>query len=363
MHSNSSEIDLLLNFSNLISKNNSLDELLPSIADFARNLLNADRCSVFIYDSKKQELWTKFAHGVEEIRLPATHGVVGHTALSQEIQIIVDAYNDFRFDTSVDKETGYKTDTILAVPMIDKNENTIGIFQAINKKNSLFTLNDAEVLQLLSHYAGSAIEKALLYDKLNDTYEKVAEKLSISAGYKDNESPLHTKRVGLYSELVAKKYGIEEEKISMLKIAAPMHDTGKVAIPEHIIIKQNKLDERDFALFKEHTTMGYKILYDEENELLKMAATIALEHHEKYDGSGYPNALKGDDISIYARITTLVDVFDSLSSKRSLQENWSFDETFDFIEHLSGKHFDPKLVKLFLESKDDIKNIFEQFRD
>jgi len=356
-------MDLLLSFGKVISENNTLDGLIPSIADFAKTLLDADRCSVFVYDHKEQELWTKFAHGVEEIRLPAAHGVVGHAALSQEIQIVVDAYDDFRFDTSTDKKTGYKTETILAVPMMDYRENTIGIFQAINKRNSLFTFEDAEVLQLLSHYASSAIEKALLHDKLNDTYEKVASKLSISAGYKDNETAMHTKRVGLYSELLAKKYGLDEEEVAMLKIAAPMHDTGKVAIPEHIIIKQNKLDEKDFTLFKKHTILGHEILYDEENDLLKMAATIALEHHEKYDGSGYPYGLKKEEISIHARITTLVDVFDSLSSKRSIQETWSFEETFTFIEHLSGKHFDPILVKIFINSKDEVKNIYENYKD
>ncbi len=361
MYDKAKQLEILLAFGKAISKENNLDRLLEIMADFAKDLLRSDRCSVFIYDETLNELWTRFAHGVDEIRVSAEHGIAGSAALLQEVQLIEDAYNDDRFNPAIDKQTGYRTDTILATPLLDYHGNTIGVFQAINKLDGVFTNADIEMLNLISNAAADAIEKVLLYDQLRQTQEKVILKLSAAAEFKDNEVPYHTERVGLYSALIAKAMNMNEKEVELISITAPMHDTGKVGIPEALLKKQGKLNDEESAVMKQHTQIGYDLLYDEDNTLLKTAAIIAREHHEKFDGSGYPAGLKGEEISIFARITAIADIFDSLSARPSYQQVWGFNETMKFIDHLSGKHFDPELVNAFLSKRDELYEIYKKY--
>lgn len=357
------QLNILLEFGKVINKTKTLNSVLETMANFARNILNAERCSIFVYDKKSDELYSKIAHDTEPIRVTARKGVVGYAALSKETQIVVDAYNDYRFNAEIDKATGYLTKTILAVPLLDNHENTIGVFQVLNKKDTIFTNVDAELLLLISNYAASAIENAILYDKINATQSKIIHKLASAAEFKDQETSKHTRRVGLYSALLGSKYGLSEEEVRKLELTAPMHDTGKIGIPDRIMLKPDKLDANEFSIMQSHSTIGYHLLFDEEDEYLKTAALISLEHHEKYNGQGYPYGKMAEEISIYGRIVAIVDVFDALVSQRPYKNAWSVEEALALLQSEKGKHFDPVLIDIFLDNIDSILEIYHEFKD
>ena len=363
MNTAEEQLKILLEFGKVINKTKSLNGVLESMADFARNILNADRCSIFVYDKKTDELWSKVAHDTAPIHISSHKGIAGYAALSKDTQIVVDAYNDYRFNSDVDKVTGYLTQSILAVPLLDNQDNTIGVFQALNKKESVFTNVDAEILLLISNYAASAIENAILYDKIKDTQTKIINKLSSAAEFKDQETSKHTKRVGLYSALLAEKYGLNKEEIYKIELTSPMHDAGKIGIPDAIMLKPGKLNEAEFELMKTHSKIGFNLLYDDDNGFLKTAALISLEHHEKYDGTGYPHSKKGEEISIYGRIVAIADVFDALLSERPYKKAWEFDKAVEYLKNERGKHFDPNLIDLFFDNIKTIKSIYKELKD
>lgn len=187
--------------------------------------------------------------------------------------------------------------------------------------------------------------------------------LSNAAEYKDPETASHVSRVAHYSRLIAKKFGLDEDEQEIVFHASPLHDIGKVGICDAILLKPGKLDEAETAQMQEHCTIGWNILASSENPYLKAGATISNTHHEKYNGKGYPLGLQGDEIHIYGRITAIADVFDALSSKRSYKEAWTFEEAVDFLKDQSGSHFDPSLCQLFLENLDEVKFIYEKFKN
>lgn len=363
MNSAEYQLGVLLDFGKVINRTKSLNSVLESMADFARDILNADRCSIFVYDRDTDELWSKVSHHIEPIRITARKGVAGYAALSKETQIVVDAYNDYRFNPDVDKATGYLTKTILAVPLLDNQEETIGVFQVLNKKNSIFTNVDAELLLLISNYAASAIENAILYDKIRSTQAKIIHKLASAAEFKDQETSKHTKRVGLYSALLGEKYGLSDKEVKKLQLTAPMHDAGKIGIPDNIILKPGKLSDEEFCVMQSHALIGYDLLLDPEDEYLQTAALISYEHHEKYNGKGYPRGKKAEEISIYGRIVAIADVFDALISQRPYKQAWSFEKACEYLQSERGEHFDPKLIDIFMANTEAIHTIYQELKD
>lgn len=197
-------------------------------------------------------------------------------------------------------------------------------------------------------------EKVIMLNEMN--YE-IINILGRASDYKDTETGEHIQRTQEYSYILAKKYGLSEEKSQLIKKATPMHDIGKIGVSDGILQKNDKLNEAEWRSIKNHPQMGCDIIGDQNSKLLKIAKRIALEHHEKWDGTGYPNNLKGNQISLEGRIVSIVDVFDALTSKRPYKEAWSLEKAFKLIEEESGKHFDPKLSKLFLSLKKDIEKI------
>ena len=180
---------------------------------------------------------------------------------------------------------------------------------------------------------------------------------------RSKETANHVKRVAEYAKLFGLKIGFTEELADMLLQASPMHDIGKVGIPDKILNKPGILTKEEFEVMKEHSNIGYEMLKHSNRTLLKMAATIACEHHERYDGSGYPKGLKGEDIHIYARIIALADVFDALGSKRVYKVAWSDVDIFKYIAENRGKHFDPNLVDIFFKYKDEFLAIRDKYSD
>ena len=179
--------------------------------------------------------------------------------------------------------------------------------------------------------------------------------------YKDPNIAVHVSRVAEYSKLLAEKFGLSKKKQDLIYHAAPLHDIGKVGIADILLQTSRKLKDKEFELMKKHTLIGYDILKDSKNEVLSCAALIALTHHEKYDGSGYPKALKGHKIPIEGRIVALADVFDNLTSNRPYREARSFDKAVEIIKKERSKHFDPELVDIFLKNINAVKTVFNSF--
>jgi PAS domain S-box-containing protein len=180
---------------------------------------------------------------------------------------------------------------------------------------------------------------------------------------RSEETGNHVKRVAEFSKLLALKYGINEHDAEMLKLASPMHDIGKVGIPDAILKKRGILTADERKIMDSHVNIGYEMLSGSNRSLLKIAAIVAHEHHEKWDGTGYPRGLKGEEIHIYGRITALVDVFDALGSDRCYKKAWEDEKIFHFFKEQSGKHFDPNLVELFFDNIDEFLAIRDKYKD
>lgn len=200
--------------------------------------------------------------------------------------------------------------------------------------------------------------KALL-----DTQLKVIKHLGSAAEFRDNETAAHTMRVGEYSKLLARGYGLNSKTAELILHAAPLHDIGKIGIPDSILFKPGKLTPDEWEIMKTHTSIGAKILEKDEEPLIKLAHSIALSHHEKFNGEGYPNGLSGNNIPIEGRIVMLADVYDALTMKRPYKPAWSIADTTKFIKQSSGSQFDPDLVALFLTLQDDFIEIGNRFKE
>jgi len=188
-------------------------------------------------------------------------------------------------------------------------------------------------------------------------------RLARAAEYRDKDTGAHIQRVSHYAAAIARQIGLNDESVESILYAAPMHDVGKIGIPDRILLKPGKLDPGEWEIMKKHTVIGAEILSDSDADFIELAGVIALTHHEKWDGSGYPEGLKGTDIPLAGRITAIADVFDALTSKRPYKEPFSVEESLGIIGVGRGSHFDPKVVDAFLAIKDEILSIKEKYKD
>lgn len=187
---------------------------------------------------------------------------------------------------------------------------------------------------------------------------------SKAAEYKDEDTGAHIKRMSFYAEAVAKKMGLLEIEVENLLYATPMHDIGKIGIPDHILLKPEELNDGEWVIMRQHTTFGANILGRSDSEFINLGSIIALSHHEKWDGTGYPNNLKGDEIPLPAKICAIADVFDALTSHRPYRrEPFSFEKSFSMIKEGIGSHFDPEVAKAFFSITDQILEIREMYKD
>lgn len=204
------------------------------------------------------------------------------------------------------------------------------------------------------------VDKAVV--ELRAREEEIIDRLTIAASYKDLETARHTRRVGLYSEAIARAYGIETRLCSDIRLASPMHDIGKVAIPDAILLKNGKLTEQEFAAMQRHTIVGCDILRKSKSSLLQLAAEIAGSHHERWDGQGYPFRLIGEAIPLSGRIVAIADNFDALTTERPYKEAWTVERTVVHIRDKGGSQFDPQCVIAFDKALPIIIDILERDR-
>ncbi len=348
---------LLARFGRLIAAETRLDALLKIIAEEVRNILAADRCSVFLLDHYKGELWTKVALGIGDkiLRIPLGHGIAGFVAKSGSAVILRDAYRDTRFTQDLDKIMGYQTKNLMAIPMKGRDGKVLGVFEVLNKNRGHFNEEDEGFLRILATVAASFIENATLYEDLRRSHIETIYRMALVAEFRDQQDTgKHLRRMSRYSGILASAMGMSYPESEDIRYASPLHDIGKVAIPDSILRKPGKLTEKEYDEMKRHTIYGSQMLANAESRLLRLAARIAIAHHENFDGTGYPYGVKGDSIPIEARIVAVADVFDALVSSRVYKGAWSVDETMAYLKGQSGKIFDPVVIECLKRRIDDI---------
>ena len=237
------------------------------------------------------------------------------------------------------------------------------LIKDIHRQEKIMARSDKRQKQEYDELQKRLLEVQALQEEIEDTQREVVFTMGAIGESRSKETGNHVKRVAEYSYLLARYYGMDEKEAEMLKQASPMHDIGKVAIPDAILNKPGRFTDDEFEIMKSHAQLSYDMLKHSQRPLLKMAATLAYEHHEKYNGKGYPRGIAGEDIHIYGRITALADVFDALGSDRCYKKAWEDEKIFTLFREERGQHFDPQLIDIFFEHLDEFLIVRERLKD
>lgn len=359
------KLNLLVEFGTRISCEIRLDKLLDIIAQQITKMLDVGRCTIYLKDVEKNELWSKIAQGRglehTEIRVPLNgNGVISICARTGETINLPNAYEDPRFCMDVDMVTDFRTHTLLAVPLKNNSGRVLGVFQVANKSDgNPFDKKDEGILLLLATLASSAIEIAKLYQDVHVAQLETIYRLAVTAEYRDQQDTrAHLKNISIISYLLALALGMTRKEAELIKNASPLHDIGKVALADNILLKPGKLTPEEFEIMKSHTVYGGRILEGAHSKILQIAHKMSLYHHEKWNGSGYPKGLKGEEIPIEARIVTVADVFDALCMFRVYKKAWKTDDAYAYILEESGKSFDPHIVAAFKKIYPSVRKLY-----
>lgn len=349
------KLQLLITFHRRALATQGIDELLSIFSQEIQQLLRAERVTLFLLDSRKEELFARVALGldhksVSSLRFPTSQGVAGFVARSGQMLNILNAYKDSRFDPRFDELYGFKTKSILAAPLKSSKGEVFGVLEVFNKlQDGRFNKDDEGILSLISGQLSAALENSQLVEQLKRSNLEAIYILAQAAEYRDQEdTATHLKQMSDYSALLARSMNLEADKVEMIRFASPLHDIGKIAIQDAILKKPGRYTPEEYDDMKRHTILGYEILKDAQSPTLQMAREIALTHHERFDGTGYPRKLKGEEIPVEARIVSLADVFDALCTERVYKPPWPFERVVDHIRSESGKHFHPEVVEAFM---------------
>ncbi|MDQ4095564.1 MAG: response regulator [Actinomycetota bacterium] len=252
---------------------------------------------------------------------------------------------------------------------LDNNEVLVNVADTLRRRAAnLEQRRRLDKFEQLTHVRTDDLREAVtklrhVETELRNSREETIERLSIAAEFRENETIKHIKRMSGYCEILARGTGHDEEHCEMIRVASQLHDVGKIGIPDHILAKSGPLSEEERNIMKQHTEIGYRILSGSSSEVLSIAASIALTHHERFDGKGYPRRLSGESIPIEGRILAVADVFDGLTSRRSYKDPVPMDQAMAVMRAEADRQLDGDLVDLFLESMDYIKPIRERYAD
>lgn len=359
------KLRLLVDFGTRISSELHLDKLLDIIAQQITQMLDVGRCTIYLKDESKNELWSKIAQGKglehTEIRIPLnSDGFIALVARYGQTINLPNAYDDPRFSVDVDMVTAFRTHATIAVPLKNNSDQVLGVFQASNKSDGTpFDKNDEGLLRLLATLASGSIEIAQLYQEIRVAQLETIYRLAVTAEYRDQQDTRqHLKNISIIAYLLALALGMSKAEAELIKNASPLHDIGKVALADNILLKPGKLTPEEFEIMKSHTIYGGKILEGAHSKVLQMAHKMSLYHHEKWNGSGYPKGLKEEEIPLEARIVTVADVFDALCVFRVYKKAWKTEEALNYIIEESGKSFDPRIVAAFKKVYPSVKRLY-----
>lgn len=382
------KIKELIHITENLNHNKDMDALLDNILYEARKFTNADAGSIFLVDGEylkfsyfqndtltaKDQVNKKYLYTNSSLKINDS-SIAGYVALSGKPLILDDVYNlknglSYSFNSAFDEKSGYRTGSMLSIPLITSREKVIGVMQIINamasnEKVIPFTEDDAMFVSFFGNNASVAIERA------RNTREIILRMIKMAELRDPKETGAHVNRVGSYAIEIyqrwAFKQGIDNNVIrrykDTLRMSAMLHDVGKVAISDTILKKPARLTSEEYDVMKTHCQHGMNLFEDPVSDFDLMSAEIAMTHHEKWDGSGYPEGLKGEEIPLSGRIVALADVFDALISKRVYKDAWPEEKVLELLKEEAGKHFDPSLVEAFLEIYDIVRAIRDKYSE
>ena len=403
------KLEVLTNLGTELNQVKDLDILMEEILTEARRVVNADAGSIYSRDkdtlrftyTQNATLQEKLPRGEKLIynifTVPADESsIAGYSAITGQALNIPDVYKlkntvPYNFSRQFDETAGYRTHSVLAIPLKTMRDEVIGVLQIINAQDEHgniipFSREDEKMMVHFASMATMALERAQMTRTLILRMIRMAELRD------PKETGSHVNRVGSYSaeiyERWARKQGISVKKIQskrdVLRMAAMLHDVGKIAISDQILKKPGRLTEEEFDIMKQHTFFGARLFLDKKSDFDEAAAVVAMNHHEWWNGEGYPGHVdlaatgpglsfsvqqlkprgkKGDEIPLFGRIVAIADVYDALASRRVYKEAWDEADILETMEQSSGKQFDPELVQVFLSSIDVLRTIQQRYPD
>ncbi|MFA5858723.1 MAG: HD domain-containing phosphohydrolase [Elusimicrobiota bacterium] len=345
------QLETLITSSEIINSKFELHSVLNIIMSIVSQVMDSEASSILLMDKDRGQLYFFAAAGAKKealnkVYLEKGEGIAGWVAEHSESVVVQDVSKDKRFTAKADKESGFVTKSILAVPM-KIEDKLIGVAEAVNKKNGKeFTQDDIKLLSILTTNGALAVQKAQLFKDLNDLFLGSMRALSSAIDAKDPYTHGHSERVCDYALMIGDELGINNDEKTSLELAALLHDIGKIGVPERVLHKQGKLTEEEWVEMKKHPTIGADML-SSIKQLEKIIPGIR-HHQERYDGQGYPSRLFGDTIPFYARIIAVADTFDAMTSNRPYRSKLPLTMAVKEIEMFRGSQFDPDCANAFI---------------
>jgi len=383
------DFEKLLNVGIALSSIHDLEKLLDLILKEARRLTRADAGTLYLAKdgqlifkvSQCQSLTERWGEArmrqmYESFSMPISReSIAGYVALTKDVLNIADVREirsdaSYHYNPSWDERAGYVTRSMLVVPMLNREGNVAGVLQLINAMSDSddgkaipFPAKQEKLVSSLASQAVVAIENAELTDDLKQAHLDTIFRLGVAAEYRDRETANHIKRMSQYCALIAENLGWSGEEVDMILRSSLMHDVGKLGIPDSILQKPGRLTPEERHIMEYHTIIGGNIMKGSKAAVVKQSRIVAITHHEKFDGTGYPRGLKGEEIPIAGRITILADVFDALSSKRVYKEALAEDDVLRILREGRGSFFDPKILDIFLDNLEAVRKIQSRYMD
>jgi len=358
----SERLQALIGLVTQISSTLDRDQILNLIIDQARDLLNAEASSLFLLDDESNDLVLYLSKDVHQtslplLRMPSDTGIIGHVIKTGEPVHLKNVDEDERHYDGIDQASGIQTKSLLAVPLrvpnviLGRERGTseariIGGVEAINKIEGEFDENDVQLVGTLAEQAATVLHIADLYRNADELFLNTIEALIAAIDAKDPYTEGHSQRVSEFSVAISEEVGLPPEMRHQIRIGALLHDIGKIGVPDNILAKEGRLTEAEFAEIKKHPTIGANIIRQVRH--LQGELPALEQHHERIDGKGYPNGLKGNEISTIARIVAVADVFDAVTSDRPYRPAMDIEEALDIMRMESGDHLDSNYVDAFI---------------
>lgn len=341
-----------------------LEQYIRDMSNLCKELLEVEKVIFWIYDEDSSKMIAHMADEGRKKEILMKTGIIGEVISTGKMKVVNDACAEPAYNPEVDEILGFRNFSSIYSPLKHSNNTVFGAIQVINKKSQqFFDDEDDEMLMFVSLYCEEALTSYFFEEELIDMQNDIVFLLAELGESRSKETAMHVKRVSAMCELLGRLSGFEQKDLTLIKLASPLHDIGKVGIPDSILQKPGKLDDTEFCEMKNHTLIGHRTLANLQRKLLKAADLIAYEHHERYDGTGYPRGIKGAEIHPYARITSICDVFDALANKRVYKPAWPKEDIVAEFHKQLGKQFDPEYGKIFLEHIDEFYAILAEFPD
>jgi GAF domain-containing protein len=348
--------------------------MLDRILSDARRLSRAEGGSLYVRKSDRLQFaaaqndaidMSRLARGYLGKELPVDmHSLAGYVAATGEPVNIPDSHRlspgaPYRINRDFDAAAGYRTLSILCLPLRCPDGSVVGVLQLINRKDeagrtvAFHQQHDPAILSFAS-LAAVSMHNLLLAEQVRQAHLDAIMRLSVAAEFRDKGTAEHLDRISRLTSRLAAEMGLNAERVELIRTASPMHDIGKIAIPDSILLKPGALTEQERRVVQTHCEVGATILANPTNELMAMAREIALYHHERWDGGGYPGGLAGEDIPLTARITGLADVLDALASRRCYKSAFPAEKVVGILRAEAGRHFDPNVVEALWPIMDEV---------